>query len=234
MDRCGSQHIDHWMSPSSASNPLMMQMTDRSIDLIRNELCVFCRMLVWSCWRNQCPSQIPLMLWYTHTHTLIIPVIDWSVHWLINWLCVLCLSGALHLWLSRTGAVRRHLWEHGEGNKTAWIQSVWPWCVSNDVCVCVCQWNQPSVMCVVFDITSEASFTSCSRWLDRVRSHCNGLQVPGQRSWTHTHTHSHAQVPPALTTTKNNLQKSNKNWSKILGEKHKQLRQIRNVKICTF
>ncbi|KAF4111777.1 hypothetical protein G5714_006572 [Onychostoma macrolepis] len=34
-------------------------------------------------------------------------------------------------------------------------------------------------MCVVFDITSEASFTSCSRWIDRVRTHCNGLQVPG-------------------------------------------------------
>ncbi|XP_056607260.1 intraflagellar transport protein 27 homolog [Triplophysa dalaica] len=40
-------------------------------------------------------------------------------------------------------------------------------------------WGQPSVMCVVFDITSEASFTSCSHWVERVRSHCNGLQVPG-------------------------------------------------------
>ncbi|KAK2888736.1 hypothetical protein QQF64_029310 [Cirrhinus molitorella] len=44
---------------------------------------------------------------------------------------------------------------------------------------CENMWSQPSVMCVVFDITSEASFTSCSRWMDRVRSHCNGLQVPG-------------------------------------------------------
>ncbi len=60
------------------------------------------------------------------------------------------------------------------------------------VCVCVFQWNQPSLMCVVFDITSEASFTNCSRWIDRVRSHCNGLQVPGQRSRTHTyHTLTH-------------------------------------------
>ncbi|XP_055069604.1 intraflagellar transport protein 27 homolog [Misgurnus anguillicaudatus] len=40
-------------------------------------------------------------------------------------------------------------------------------------------WGQPSVICVVFDITSEASFTSCSRWVERVQSHCNGLQVPG-------------------------------------------------------
>ncbi|XP_058636229.1 intraflagellar transport protein 27 homolog [Onychostoma macrolepis] len=44
---------------------------------------------------------------------------------------------------------------------------------------CVNMWSQPSLMCVVFDITSEASFTSCSRWIDRVRTHCNGLQVPG-------------------------------------------------------
>uniref|UniRef100_A0A9J7ZRJ1 Small monomeric GTPase n=1 Tax=Cyprinus carpio carpio TaxID=630221 RepID=A0A9J7ZRJ1_CYPCA len=43
---------------------------------------------------------------------------------------------------------------------------------------CENMWNQPSLMCVVFDITSEASFTSCSRWIDRVRPHCNGLQVP--------------------------------------------------------
>ncbi|XP_016097650.1 intraflagellar transport protein 27 homolog, partial [Sinocyclocheilus grahami] len=44
---------------------------------------------------------------------------------------------------------------------------------------CENMWNQPSLMCVVFDITSEASFTSCSHWIDRIRSHCNGQQVPG-------------------------------------------------------
>ncbi|XP_036425408.1 intraflagellar transport protein 27 homolog [Colossoma macropomum] len=44
---------------------------------------------------------------------------------------------------------------------------------------CEKMWGQPSVVCVVFDITSLASFNSCSRWLERVRAHCNGLQVPG-------------------------------------------------------
>ncbi|XP_051751904.1 intraflagellar transport protein 27 homolog [Ctenopharyngodon idella] len=44
---------------------------------------------------------------------------------------------------------------------------------------CEKTWSQPSVMCVVFDISSEASFTSCGRWIDRLRSHCDGLQVPG-------------------------------------------------------
>lgn len=40
-------------------------------------------------------------------------------------------------------------------------------------------WGQPSVMCLVFDITSETSFRSCGRWLERVRAHAEGLQVPG-------------------------------------------------------
>ncbi|XP_051563581.1 intraflagellar transport protein 27 homolog [Myxocyprinus asiaticus] len=44
---------------------------------------------------------------------------------------------------------------------------------------CENMWGQPSVMCLVFDITSETSFTSCSRWLERVQTHCNRLQVPG-------------------------------------------------------
>ncbi|XP_018601566.1 intraflagellar transport protein 27 homolog [Scleropages formosus] len=40
-------------------------------------------------------------------------------------------------------------------------------------------WKQPSVLCLVFDVTSETSFRSCERWLERVRAHCQGLQVPG-------------------------------------------------------
>ncbi|XP_036399474.1 intraflagellar transport protein 27 homolog [Megalops cyprinoides] len=40
-------------------------------------------------------------------------------------------------------------------------------------------WGQPSVLCLVFDVSSEASFRSCGRWLERVRAHCQGLQVPG-------------------------------------------------------
>ncbi|KAI4893903.1 hypothetical protein NFI96_013435 [Prochilodus magdalenae] len=45
--------------------------------------------------------------------------------------------------------------------------------------VCEKMWGQPSVVCVVFDISSLASFNSCTRWLERVRAHANGLQVPG-------------------------------------------------------
>ncbi|KAJ8406716.1 hypothetical protein AAFF_G00296320 [Aldrovandia affinis] len=40
-------------------------------------------------------------------------------------------------------------------------------------------WGQPSVLCLVFDVSSDVSFRSCSLWLERVRAHCQGLQVPG-------------------------------------------------------
>ncbi|XP_057698411.1 intraflagellar transport protein 27 homolog isoform X2 [Corythoichthys intestinalis] len=40
-------------------------------------------------------------------------------------------------------------------------------------------WGEPSLVCLVFDLTSERSFGNCSRWMDRVRAHCRGLQVPG-------------------------------------------------------
>ncbi|XP_048869552.1 intraflagellar transport protein 27 homolog isoform X1 [Brienomyrus brachyistius] len=40
-------------------------------------------------------------------------------------------------------------------------------------------WGQLSVLCLVFDLTSEASFRNCGRWLERVRTHSQGLQVPG-------------------------------------------------------
>ncbi|KAG5278766.1 hypothetical protein AALO_G00102520 [Alosa alosa] len=44
---------------------------------------------------------------------------------------------------------------------------------------CEKMWGQPSVVCVAFDITSTASFSSCGRWLERVRALSQGLQVPG-------------------------------------------------------
>ncbi|XP_041725658.1 intraflagellar transport protein 27 homolog isoform X2 [Coregonus clupeaformis] len=40
-------------------------------------------------------------------------------------------------------------------------------------------WGQPSVLCLVFDMSSELSFSSCGRWLERVRAHCQGLHIPG-------------------------------------------------------
>ncbi|XP_035384311.1 intraflagellar transport protein 27 homolog [Electrophorus electricus] len=44
---------------------------------------------------------------------------------------------------------------------------------------CKKMWGQPSLVCVVFDISSQASFSSCSHWLERVRAQANGLQLPG-------------------------------------------------------
>ncbi|XP_056136219.1 intraflagellar transport protein 27 homolog [Lampris incognitus] len=43
---------------------------------------------------------------------------------------------------------------------------------------CEKMWGQPSVLCLVFDLTSEQSFTNCTIWMDKVRSHCQGLNVP--------------------------------------------------------
>ncbi|XP_061685285.1 intraflagellar transport protein 27 homolog isoform X3 [Syngnathoides biaculeatus] len=40
-------------------------------------------------------------------------------------------------------------------------------------------WGEPSLVCLVFDLTSENSFASCGRWMERVRTHCRGLNVPG-------------------------------------------------------
>ncbi|XP_019905494.1 intraflagellar transport protein 27 homolog isoform X2 [Esox lucius] len=40
-------------------------------------------------------------------------------------------------------------------------------------------WGQPSVLCLVFDVSSEPSFTSCGRWLERVRAHCPDSHIPG-------------------------------------------------------
>ncbi|KAJ8283616.1 hypothetical protein COCON_G00024660 [Conger conger] len=52
------------------------------------------------------------------------------------------------------------------------------WGQPSVLCV-VFDWGQPSVLCVVFDVSSEVSFRSCALWLDRVRAHCQGLQLPG-------------------------------------------------------
>ncbi|XP_029913513.1 intraflagellar transport protein 27 homolog isoform X2 [Myripristis murdjan] len=44
---------------------------------------------------------------------------------------------------------------------------------------CEKMWGRPSLVCLVFDLTSEQSFTSCSHWMERVRAHSEGLHVPG-------------------------------------------------------
>ncbi|XP_029364437.1 intraflagellar transport protein 27 homolog isoform X1 [Echeneis naucrates] len=44
---------------------------------------------------------------------------------------------------------------------------------------CEKMWGVPSLLCLVFDLTSEQSFANCSQWMERVRAHCQGLHVPG-------------------------------------------------------
>ncbi|XP_040892468.1 intraflagellar transport protein 27 homolog [Toxotes jaculatrix] len=44
---------------------------------------------------------------------------------------------------------------------------------------CAKMWGEPSLLCLVFDLSSEQSFANCSRWMERVRAHCQGLHVPG-------------------------------------------------------
>ncbi|KAM4611764.1 intraflagellar transport protein 27 homolog [Polymixia lowei] len=44
---------------------------------------------------------------------------------------------------------------------------------------CEKMWGQPSVLCLVFDLTSEQSFANCALWMERVRPHCQGLHIPG-------------------------------------------------------
>ncbi|TWW59014.1 intraflagellar transport protein 27 homolog isoform X1 [Takifugu flavidus] len=40
-------------------------------------------------------------------------------------------------------------------------------------------WGEPSLLCLVFDLTDQKSFTNCSQWMERVRPHFQGHHVPG-------------------------------------------------------
>ena len=40
-------------------------------------------------------------------------------------------------------------------------------------------WDHPSVIMVVYDCTSETSFSSCVKWLERVRAQSPNTQIPG-------------------------------------------------------
>ncbi|XP_043971533.1 intraflagellar transport protein 27 homolog isoform X1 [Gambusia affinis] len=41
------------------------------------------------------------------------------------------------------------------------------------------EWGEPSLLCLVFDLTNEQSFANCTCWMERVQAHCKGLRVPG-------------------------------------------------------
>ncbi|XP_004675747.1 PREDICTED: intraflagellar transport protein 27 homolog [Condylura cristata] len=40
-------------------------------------------------------------------------------------------------------------------------------------------WESPDVLCLVYDVTSEQSFQSCGKWLDKARSQAPGSSLPG-------------------------------------------------------
>ncbi|XP_017903778.1 PREDICTED: intraflagellar transport protein 27 homolog isoform X2 [Capra hircus] len=40
-------------------------------------------------------------------------------------------------------------------------------------------WESPSVLCLVYDVTNEQSFTNCSKWLEKARSQIPGTTLPG-------------------------------------------------------
>ena len=45
---------------------------------------------------------------------------------------------------------------------------------------CAFQWDQPSLVVVVYDVTDETSFSSCTKWLERVRAVTPNVTIPGQ------------------------------------------------------
>ncbi|XP_023383177.1 intraflagellar transport protein 27 homolog isoform X4 [Pteropus vampyrus] len=40
-------------------------------------------------------------------------------------------------------------------------------------------WESPNVLCLVYDVTNEQSFSNCSRWLEKARSQTPGTSLPG-------------------------------------------------------
>ncbi|XP_060161908.1 intraflagellar transport protein 27 homolog isoform X2 [Globicephala melas] len=40
-------------------------------------------------------------------------------------------------------------------------------------------WESPNVLCLVYDVTNEQSFSNCSKWLEKARSQMPGATLPG-------------------------------------------------------
>uniref|UniRef100_A0A8C0WKN3 Intraflagellar transport protein 27 n=1 Tax=Castor canadensis TaxID=51338 RepID=A0A8C0WKN3_CASCN len=40
-------------------------------------------------------------------------------------------------------------------------------------------WESPNILCLVYDVTNEQSFTNCSKWLEKARSQAPGTTLPG-------------------------------------------------------
>ncbi|KAM6303786.1 intraflagellar transport protein 27 homolog isoform 1-T1 [Podargus strigoides] len=40
-------------------------------------------------------------------------------------------------------------------------------------------WEQPNVLCLVYDVTNEQSFINCAKWLEKLRAQAVGVHIPG-------------------------------------------------------
>ncbi|NWJ10362.1 IFT27 protein, partial [Crypturellus undulatus] len=40
-------------------------------------------------------------------------------------------------------------------------------------------WEQPNVLCLVYDVTNEQSFNNCDKWLEKLRAQAAGMHLPG-------------------------------------------------------
>ncbi|XP_064511087.1 intraflagellar transport protein 27 homolog isoform X2 [Pseudopipra pipra] len=40
-------------------------------------------------------------------------------------------------------------------------------------------WEQPNVLCLVYDVTNEQSFNNCTKWLEKLRAQAVGVHIPG-------------------------------------------------------
>ncbi|NXM67394.1 IFT27 protein, partial [Serilophus lunatus] len=40
-------------------------------------------------------------------------------------------------------------------------------------------WDQPNVLCLMYDVTNEQSFNNCTKWLEKMRSKAVGMHIPG-------------------------------------------------------
>ncbi|NXT19268.1 IFT27 protein, partial [Syrrhaptes paradoxus] len=41
------------------------------------------------------------------------------------------------------------------------------------------KWEQPNVLCLVYDVTNEQSFNNCAKWLENLRAQAVGVHIPG-------------------------------------------------------
>ncbi|XP_033622148.1 intraflagellar transport protein 27 homolog isoform X5 [Fukomys damarensis] len=59
------------------------------------------------------------------------------------------------------------------------------------------RWESPNVLCLVYDVTSEQSFSNCGKWLEKARAQIPGASLPGVLVGNKTDLASRRAVDPA-------------------------------------